>query len=77
MTSTGVIWLTIPVENKGKYYQKINETKVLNHEWADKHWKSIQYNYARAAYFSEYEERIHNVYEICKKENYLSRINYP
>lgn len=51
MTPTGLIWLTIPVENKGKFYQKINETKVLDHEWVDKHWRSIQYNYAKTEYF--------------------------
>ena len=76
MTPTGLIWLTIPVENKGKFYQKINETKVLDHEWVDKHWRSIQYNYAKTEYFSEYEERIHNIYEACREESYLSKINY-
>lgn len=75
-TKDGEQWLSIPVENKGKYYQKINETKVAGHEWEDNHWRSIQHNYARARYFQDYAQRIKNVYEACKEEEYLSRVNY-
>lgn len=76
MTPTGAIWLTIPVESKGKYYQSINETKVDGHQWIDKHWRSIRLNYAKARYFKEYEHRIEKVYEKCRDEQFLSRINY-
>ena len=76
MTPTGVQWLTIPVEVKGKFLQKIKETKVAGHQWVDSHWKSIQMNYARAPYFKLYQDRIHAVYEDCRKEDFLSRINY-
>lgn len=76
MTSKGPIWLSIPVDSKGKYYQKINETKVMDNKWAKEHWKSIQCNYARAKYFSQFEERIKCIYAECEKEEYLSKINY-
>lgn len=76
MTPNGPIWLTIPVMVKGKFYQKINETKVVDQNWVDDHWKSIQMNYARAEYFSDYKERIRAVYDSCKEEVFLSRINY-
>ncbi len=75
VTPDGLLWLTIPVLSKGKYDQKINETKVADHTWVDSHWKSIQCNYARAKYFGKYEERIRGIYEACRKEEYLSRIN--
>lgn len=76
VTPNGLIWLTIPVESKGKFYQKINETKIIDNSWADSHWKSIQLNYARARYFSMYRDRIEKLYEACKEEAYLSRVNY-
>jgi len=76
MTPQGLLWLSIPVMVKGKFYQKINETKVADHGWVDVHWKSIQMNYARARYFDEYKDRIAAVYERCKQEEYLSQINF-
>ena len=76
MTPNGLQWLSIPVQVKGKFYQAINETKVVDHDWVDTHWKGIQMNYARAKYFGEYKDRIRAVYEKCREEDYLSRINY-
>ena len=29
VTPDGLIWLSIPVENKGKFYQRINETNII------------------------------------------------
>lgn len=75
-TPQGLQWLTIPVENKGKFFQKINETKVDGHDWIDSHWKSICMNYTRAEHFKEFRDRIEKVYEQCRSEEYLSRINY-
>lgn len=76
MTKNGLLWLSIPVEVKGKFYQKINETKIVDISWVDNHWKSIQYNYAKTKYFSDYEKHIWEVYEACRKEEFLSHINY-
>lgn len=75
-TANGVQWLTIPVENKGKYFQKINQTKVAGTEWIDKHKKSIELNYAKAPYFKQYYSMIEEVYEACRNEEMLSQINY-
>ena len=46
-TPTGMNWLTIPVENKGKYLQKINETIISEEKWAKKHWLAIKQNYIK------------------------------
>ena len=75
MTPVGPQWLTIPVLVKGKYYQKICETKVVDHHWADAHWKALYMNYARAKCFRDFEDRIRGVYEACRGEEYLSKIN--
>lgn len=76
VTPDGLLWLSIPVDSKGKYYQKIKETKVADERWVDTHWRSIQLNYTRAKYFGQYAEQIQNVYEQCRSEEYLSTINY-
>lgn len=76
MTPNGLQWLSIPVQVKGKFFQAINETKVVDHDWVDTHLKGLQINYARAKYFKDYKDRIFAVYEKCREEEYLSRINY-
>lgn len=75
-TSNGLIWLTIPVQVKGKYYQKINEVKVSDLSWAKKHWHTIKHNYSKAKYFKDYKDIFESLYLSCSKETYLSQINY-
>jgi len=74
-TYNGPIWLTIPVEVKGQYYQKIKDTRISDMGWNRKHWKSIVHNYTRAKYFNSYKEQFEELYLGCH-EKYLSRINY-
>lgn len=74
-TPIGLKWLTIPVEVKGKYFQKIHETKVSEKEWAKKHWQQIRQNYAKAKYFQEYKDIFEELYLACNEE-YLNQINY-
>ena len=75
-TPAGVKWLTIPVDTKGKYYQKINETKVMGHDWAREHWRSLCLNYAKAPFFKEYEPLFAGLYEKAGEMDYLSHINH-
>lgn len=74
-TPNGLVWLSIPVEVKGKYFQKINETKVSEKDWAKKHWQSIGHNYSKAGHFKEYKDIFEELYLGCDEE-YLSQINY-
>lgn len=74
-TPNGLLWLTIPVEAKGKYFQKINETKVSEKDWAKKHWQTIKSNYAKTKYFKDYKDIFEELYLNCEEE-YLSQINY-
>lgn len=76
VTTKGLQWLSIPVVNKGRFFQKINETQVVDDHWADDHWKSICCNYARAKYFDVYAAQVRNLYDTCRQEKFLSRINY-
>ncbi len=74
-TRQGLRWLTIPVKVKGRYIQTIRETKVLNDKWAEKHWKSIRYNYHKSEYFDDYSEVFEQAYIKASEMEFLSEIN--
>jgi len=74
-SATGPIWLTIPVEVKGKYVQEIKDTVVSNRAWNRNHWKTLLNCYAKARHFSLYRELFEDLY-LNTNETHLSRINY-
>ena len=74
-TPNGLAWLTIPVEVKGKYFQKINETTISDPKWAKEHWATIKQFYSKAKYFNEYKDVFEPVYLNCE-ESYLSKVNH-
>ena len=73
-TPKGPIWLSIPVNVKGKYHQKIMEVTVSDTGWNRKHWRSIELNYSKAPYFSEYKNLFQELY-LGTDERNLSLIN--
>lgn len=73
-THNGLQWLSIPVEVKGKFFQKINETKISDKNWKKNHWNTIKENYKKAIYFKTYKDLIEELYLNCNEE-YLSKIN--
>ena len=73
-TPQGLKWLSIPVEVKGKYFQKINETLVSDKSWSAKHWQTIKQFYSKAPFFKDYEGIFEDFY-INNREEYLSLIN--
>ena len=73
-TPQGLKWLTIPVEVKGKFFQKINETKISDKKWGKRHWTQIVQNYKNAHYFKEYKDLFEELYR-NNNEIYLSAVN--
>jgi hypothetical protein len=71
----GAAWLTIPVEVKGKYFQRINETAISDPAWNRAHWKTVVHSYSRAEYFHVYRERFEALYR-GSSEKYLSQVNH-
>ena len=69
------LWLTIPVQVKGKYDQKIKDVLVSDRDWRDQHWKTIRQNYARAQAFSQVEDVLADLYKKADFER-LSDINF-
>lgn len=74
-TSQGLQWLSIPVKVKGKFFQAIRDTKVTDKRWKEKHWRTLQINYAKAPFMKHYQAALENLYLSCEEE-YLSLINH-
>jgi hypothetical protein len=73
-TPQGPCWLSIPVDVKGKYLQTIKDTRVSDPAWKDKHWKTIQFHYARAPFYLQYRERLEELF-LGADSLFLSQIN--
>jgi hypothetical protein len=74
-TSSGPLWLTIPVQVKGKYLQKIKDTRISDPTWGRKHWATIVHSYSRAKYFSMQKGLFEELY-LQADDKLLSHINY-
>jgi hypothetical protein len=62
-TSQGTAWITVPV--LGGTHQMIYEAKIDNsRNWAEKHMKTIQSNYAAAPYYHSYCDEINSIYAV-------------
>jgi hypothetical protein len=73
-TAQGTIWLTIPVNVKGRYHQRIDETTVSDPGWAGRHWHTLEQAYGRAPHFEELRNVFQRLYLECD-EAFLSVIN--
>lgn len=59
----GLIWLTVPVLQKGKHGQLLKDVKIDNHtDWRKKHWQSIIHCYSKAPYFRNYSGFFEDAY---------------
>jgi hypothetical protein len=74
-TPQGVQWLTVPVQVKGKYHQKIRDTEIDGADWASVHWKALVQSYRRAPHFDEIAAWIEPLYfaETCTSLSQLNR----
>ena len=73
-TQGGLKWLTIPVEAKGKFFQKIKDTRISGNRWAKNHWESIRHSYSKAAFFKEFQDTFEELY-LTLDEEFLSCVN--
>jgi hypothetical protein len=73
-TPQGAQWLTIPVETKGRYHQRIDETVISDPDWGAQHWKTLAHNYAAAPYFADYRDELQALYASATADR-LSLVN--
>lgn len=74
-TADGLQWLTIPVEVKGKYTQRIRDTRVSDHDWAASHWARIRNAYAKAPHLRAVTELLGDLYAEAARLDFLSDVN--
>ncbi len=74
-TPKGLHWLTIPVEVKGKFFQKISETKISDSSWNKSHWSTVKQCYSQSGCWKDTKDFVEELYSNATSE-YLSEINY-
>ena len=74
-TAHGLKWLTIPVNVKGKYFQKINETTISDKKWNLNHLRTIEGCYSKSQYFEDVIPLVEHLYVTANHER-ISEINF-
>ena len=74
-TVQGPLWLTVPVRVKGRYHQLIKDVEIADRDWAERHWRSIELAYRRAAGFAAHGAFIQSLLEKCAAMDALSAVN--
>jgi WbqC-like protein family len=73
-TKDGLSWLTIPVHNKGRYLQAINDVSVSDLAWGAQHWRRIRESYGRSPFFADYAPVLEPLFQRPVSDR-LSQIN--
>lgn len=73
-TPSGLQWLTIPVQVKGRYHQTIRETRISDPDWPAGHWRSLALAYGRAPFFADTAAWLEPLYRGAVQQG-LSAIN--
>lgn len=66
-------WLSLSVENKGNFREKINKIKVSDKNWKEKHVQILTYAYKKYPYFDKVIKFLDEILD--KEEIFLSKIN--
>lgn len=74
-TPDGVHWLSVPVQVKGRYLQRIDETVVADSGWAERHWATLSQAYRGAAHYDSYAQTFEAAYERAAAAERLSDVN--
>ncbi|HEU4656674.1 MAG TPA: WbqC family protein [Capillimicrobium sp.] len=74
-TAQGAQWLTVPVQVKGRYHQRIDETLVSDAAWAERHWATLTHAYRAAPHFAAYAGALQAAYEAAGRHERLSDVN--
>ncbi len=63
-TPQGLLWLTVPVKVKGKYFQEIKNTELASMNFSKQHWASMEQHYKKAVHFSEVAQWLAPLYQV-------------
>lgn len=74
LTPAGPKWLSIPVISKGRYHQRIDETRIGDSSWAKSHWDLIRNSYGNAPYWDEFQSEMTDLW-LSPPEELLTHVN--
>jgi hypothetical protein len=60
--ATGLQWLSVPVQVKGRFHQRIDETLIADPAWGARHWATLRGAYRRAPHFDAVAEWLEPLY---------------
>ncbi|WP_274309207.1 WbqC family protein [Solibacillus daqui] len=74
-TYQGLKWITLPVMQKGNYFNNIIDMEISDSDWIVNHLNIIENSYRKSPYFKEVYEFIKNMFSKCENLKKLSQIN--
>jgi hypothetical protein len=74
-TAQGTTWLTVPVETKGHYLQAIDEIRIIDTQWVNKHIRTIELAYSRAPHYNELAPWLFDLLRGVSAEPLLTKVN--
>lgn len=74
MTTRGLRWLTVPVQVKGRYDQRIDETCIADPGWTQSHFDALAQAYSDAPFWNDLRQWLEDLYKGCH-ESRLSDVN--
>lgn len=75
-TPQGLKWMSIPVEVKGKFFQKISETKISDPNWCKNHIALLKQNYSKAASYKNAIPFVEELYVAANNLKTISEVNH-
>jgi len=74
-TPTGLQWLTVPVEFRGRLGQLIMQVIIRDPEFPKKHLRAIELNYRRAPFFDRYFPELARILKQHPSRSHLADLN--
>ena len=74
-TSSGPLWLSVPVETKNHFETKIYDLRIAERQWSRKHFKSIEHAYKKAPFYDDYISQLGEVL-LGQKYIFLKDLNH-
>jgi WbqC-like protein family len=74
-TALGTPWLSIPVTTRGRYEQRIDETRIADRGWARAHWSAIERAYRGAPHFAAIAATLAPLYDRLPDAELLTEVN--
>jgi hypothetical protein len=74
-TSRGLLWLSVPVKQKGNYLAPIDAIEIAEADWSRKHLRSMERAYRRGPGFLEGIAAVREAYAAVAGERMLWRVN--